>query len=348
MHIAQLAPLWKGIPPKKYGGTELVVSLLTEDLVRRGHDVTLFACGESKTSAKLTSIIPKTLYKVLGDRFDFGDISYNILNAFACYKKAAEFDVIHNHLGHEALLFAPLIDAPVVTTLHSSLSPDFPHLAWAVKNENFVSASDAQRKNAPYLNYIATVYHGIEVEKFEFNERPKGYLFFFGTIAPTKGADIAVRVAKKLGIKLIMAGDQRAEFADFEKKMISPFIDGEQINFVGEINFAQKVEFYKNAKALIFPIRWNEAFGLVLPEAMACGTPVVAFDNGSVPEVVDEGVTGFVVKSGNEKALVSAIEKIDQLNRKKIRQVAKKRFSVSRMVDDYEKVYRKVLADCKD
>lgn len=381
MRIAQLAPLWVEVPPKKYGGTELIASLITEELVRRGHEVTLFANGESQTKAKLVSIIDRPLYQVLGG-FDFKNITYHLLNARLCYQFAKEgrFDIVHNH-AVESLLFAPFSSVPTVTTLHSSIPYDDPALGEVVKDENFVSVSNAQRRNNPQFNYVATVYHGIEVEKFEFNPSPKDYLFYLGTIWPLKGVDVAVEVARRTGRTLIMAGDIRS---DEETKRVAekgkivlpdevteaPFIKGfvkprltcdltrkevtdsvlkevkeikKGIVLLPELNFSQKVSLYKDAYAFVFPIRWNEAFGLVVPEAMACGTPVVAFDNGAVPEVVDDGVTGFVVESGDEKGLAKAVAQAGRLNREKIRKVAEEKFSVKRMVDNYEKVYKKIL-----
>jgi glycosyltransferase involved in cell wall biosynthesis len=342
MRIAILGPIWKSIPPKAYGGSELIVNLLVEDLVRRGHDVTLFASGDSETSAKLSSIFPKNIYEILG-KFDWKDISYNLIHAQKCFQRANEFQIIHNHLGPEALVFAPFTKTPVVSTLHSSLPPDWPVIAKAMRNEKYISISNAQRKNAPYLNWIGTVYHGIEIEKFPFNPKPKDYLFFIGTLSPQKGLDVAVRVAKKAKLPLIVAGDRRPEFEEFLEREVLPYIDNEQIKLIGEVNFAQKVEFYKNALALIFPIRWNEAFGLVMIEAMACGTPVIAFDNGAVPEIVENGVTGWIVKSGDEEGLVGAIKKIKELNREKIRKVAEEKFNAKRMVDNYEKIYKEIV-----
>lgn len=342
MKIAQLAPLWKEIPPKKYGGTELIVSYITEELVKRGHEVTLFACGISRTKARLVSIISKTLYELKGG-FDWSDISYNVLNARKCFEMADSFDIIHNHMSQEALVFSPFVKTPVVSTCHSSAPPDFPHLARAMKNENYISISDAQRRNAPYLNYVATIYHGIEVEKFEFNDRPKNYLFFMGTMSPTKGVDIACRIAKRLNMRLILAGDIRKDSLKFFKEKVKPYVDGRKIKFLGEIDFKTKVKLYKNALAFIYPVRWNEAFGLVIPEALACGTPVIAFGNGSMPEIIDDGKTGFIVEPDNIFGLEKAVKKINKIDRKICRQVAEQRFTVKRMVDDYEFLYRRFV-----
>ena len=314
MRIAILGPVWKSVPPEKYGGTEAVVSFLTEELVRRGHEVTLFASGDSVTGAKLKSIFPKNLYTTLG-RFDWTNISYGLLHSRACFLEAEHFDIIHNHLGPEALLFARFVQTPVLTTLHSSVAPDFPELARALKDERFVSISSAQRTNAPYLNWVATVYHGMPTEQFSLNTAPKGYLLFMGTLSPEKGVDVAVRAAKKTGMPLVIAGEERPEHAEFLAREVFPHIDGESVSRVGEAGFAEKVGLYQNAKALLFPVRWNEAFGLVMVEAMLCGTPVIAFANGSTPEVVDDGVTGFVVPSGDEDGLADAVRQAEKLDR---------------------------------
>lgn len=339
MKIAQIAPLWKEIPPKKYGGTELIVSLITEGLVKRGHHVVLFASGGTKTKARLVPIIPKTLYKIKKG-FDFKDISYNIIAAKRCFEKAEDFDIIHSHLNQEALVFAPFVKTPVITTLHSSLPPDYENFAREMKNELYVSISQSQRRNAPYLNYIATIYHGIEVEKFKFNKKPKDYLFFLGSMMPEKGPDIACQVARRLKMKLFLAGDIRSPV--FFNKRIKPYL-GSQIKFVGELSFRRKVEFFRNAKAFIFPVRWNEAFGLVIPESLASGTPVISSDKGAMPEIIDHGKTGFIIKGNRIEGFIAAIKKIEKIDRGYCRKKAKDFFSAERMVSDYERLYTKVI-----
>lgn len=310
--------------------------------MRRGHEVTLFASGDSRTTAQLSSVFPKNLYDTLG-KFDWSDSSYNMRHTKACFDREAEFDIIHNHLGPEVLTLAADLKTPVITTMHSSLPPDFPDVADKVKHERFVSISNAQRKIAPYFNWIGTVYHGLNERDFMLNEKPDDYLLFIGTLGPTKGVDIAIRVAKRLGLKLILAGDRRPEFDDFFTKEVAPYIDGSQIKMVGEIGQTEKVNLYQNAQAFLFPVRWNEAFGLVVAESMLCGTPVVGSRNGSLPEIVDDGVTGFTASGSDEEALARAVVAASQLNRAQVRQRALQRFTVKVMADGYEKLYSSVL-----
>jgi len=304
--------------------------------------VTLFASGDSTTSAKLASIFPKNIYDVLG-RFDWSNNSFNLLHARACFARAGEFDIIHNHLGAEALLFAPFVKTPSVTTIHSSVAPDFPDMAKQVKSERFVSISNTQRTLAPYFNWVGTVYHGLDEQQFTFNETPDDYLLFVGTLAPTKGVDTAVKIAKKLGQRLIIAGDRRPEFEEFLKKEVLPYVDGKQIELRGEVTAVEKVALYRNAKVFLFPVRWNEAFGLVIPESMLCGTPVAAFSNGSLAEIVDNGITGFTVPGGDEEGLARAVEMAVKLDRAAVRAKALERFTVAVMAAGYEKVYEQVI-----
>ncbi|MFA6296887.1 MAG: glycosyltransferase family 4 protein [Patescibacteria group bacterium] len=340
MKIAILAPLWKRVPPIKYGGTEVVVSLLTEELVKRGHEVTLFACGTSKTKAKLFSIIDKSLYEMLG-KFDWNYFYMDLINGGKCYEMANQFDVIHNHVGFTMLPFARLVKTPTLTTLHSS-KRELEKLAETYSKENFVSISDAQRNLWPELNYLDTVYHGIDLSKFEFSENSGEYLFFVGTISPEKGADKAIEVAKKTGEKLLIAGDRRPEFENFYKEKIEPFIDDDQIKFLGEITPQMRNKIMKKAKAFIFPISWNEAFGLVLIEAMACGTPVITFNKGAIPEIVENGKTGFIVNDITE--MEKSVKMIDKIRRSDCRKIVQEKFTVEKMADNYLKIYEQLVS----
>lgn len=339
MRIAMLAPLWKSVPPKKYGGTEIVVSLVTEELVKRGHDVTLFACGTSKTKAKLFSVIDKSLYEILG-KFDWNYFYYDLINGGKCYEMAEQFDVIHNHIGFTMLPFARLVKTPTLTTLHSS-KRELEKLAEVYKHENFVSISNAQRNLWSELNYLETVYHGIDLTKFEFSDAKGEYLFFVGTISPDKGPDKAIQVALKTNEKLLIAGDKRPEFEKYYKEKIEPFIDNDQIKFLGEITPDERNKIMKKAKAFIFPISWNEAFGLVLIEAMACGTPVITFSKGAIPEIVENGKTGFIVNDVN--GMEKSIRMIDQIKRVDCRKLVERKFTVEAMVDNYEKIYKQLI-----
>ncbi|MEN2994071.1 MAG: glycosyltransferase family 4 protein [Thermodesulfovibrio sp.] len=340
MRIGIISPLWKPVPPEKYGGTEAVVSSITEELVRRGHDVTLFASGDSKTSAKLISITEKNLYDIFG-YFKWDCLEYDILQIEAVARLSANFDIIHNHNGFVPLVLTPLIKAPIITTIHSSLPPQPYSLAKAFKDRPFISISNAQRTLAPYLNYIKTVYHGIDVSKYHFSEKAGHYLLFMGTFSPHKGADFAIDIAKKAGIPIVLAGELRKEFEDFYKEKILSQHDGKNIIVKGELYFEEKIEIFKNALALLMPVRWTEAFGLVMIEAMACGTPVIGFNKGSIPEVIENGKTGFIVESVEEA--VEAIKKISLIDRHQCRKTVIERFSIKRMVDEYETLYKELL-----
>ncbi|GAB6184289.1 glycosyltransferase family 4 protein [Thermodesulfovibrio hydrogeniphilus] len=343
MRIGIVAPVWKPVPPKKYGGTELVVYHLTEGLIKRGHEVTLFASGDSKTSAKLFPIIEKNLYEILGG-FDWKELSYDILQGEIVAKCAHEFEIIHNHNGFVPLAFTSFIKTPVITTLHSSLPPEPKILAEKFKDRYFVSISNAQRQLAPYLNYIATVYHGIDIKKYQFSEKEGEYLLFMATFSPYKGPDIAIEVAKKARLPIILAGEIRNEFKDFFEQKVKAFEDKENVIIKGELSHEEKVELLKGAIALLMPIRWNEAFGLVMIEAMACGTPVIAPRRASVPEIVVDEVTGFIVSCENMiDEMVEKLKHIHKISPIKCRNHVEQNFTADLMVERYLKVYENVL-----
>lgn len=347
MRIALLAPLWKRVPPEKYGGSELVVANLAKGLTELGHEVTTFACGNSKVSGKLVPVIPKPMYDLVGG-FDWSGVKqYEFLSFFELGKRIKDFDVVHNHMGFHPIALAPFTSIPFVTTLHSSLAPDFPYLAKAFREYPFVSISNAQRKLAPELNYVATVYHGIDVKTF--NPRLEGggnnYFVFIGTLSYNKGIDIAVKATYKIGAKLIIAGEIREEDKSFLDKEVFPYVDGERIKFIGEVGHEEKNRLFSGADGVLFPSRWNEAFGLVMIEALACGTPVVAFNNGAVSEVLRDGETGFIVE--DEMSFGEAMKKVNDLSRKKCRAEAEKRFDVSVMANNYESVYSLLIAKNK-
>lgn len=343
MRIAQLAPLWKTVPPQKYGGVELVVANLTKGLVNLGHDVTLFACGGSKSPGKLVKVVDKPLYDIIGG-FSWKSIqAYDFLIFDELFKRLSDFDIIHNHLGFHPLVFSKLINISIVTTIHSSLEPDFPYLADRFKDNLFVSISDAQRKLAPYLNYVKTIYLGIETDKFEPNyKNDNEYLLFLGSLSKNKGVDLAVKAARELKEKLIIAGEIREEEKDFLKSEVWPYVDNHMIKFIGEVAMSEKIKLLANAKVLLFPIRWNEAFGLVMVESMACATPVIAYRCGSVPEIVADKTTGFIVDNFEE--FKKRIAQVDEISREKCRQEALARFDLSLMAKNYIKLYKEILA----
>ncbi|MFA7209062.1 MAG: glycosyltransferase family 4 protein [Parcubacteria group bacterium] len=346
MKIALLAPIWKKVPPEKYGGSELVVANLAKGLTELGHEVTTFACGGSEVSGKLVPVIEKPMYDLVGG-FDWNGIKqYEFLSFFELGKRIDDFDVVHNHMGIHPVALAPFMDKPFVTTLHSSLPPDFPYLADAFKEYPFVSVSDAQRKLSPQLNYVETVYHGIDVKTFRPRLEGEGNGFvFIGTLSYNKGIDIAVRAAKELGAKLTIAGEIRESDQDFLDKEVFPYVDGEKIKFIGEVGHEEKNKLMTEADGVLFPSRWNEAFGLAMAEALACGTPVVALDHGAVSEVLRDGETGFIVK--DEKLFAEAMGKVGGLSRKTCRTEAEECFDISIMAKNYENVFELLIKENK-
>ncbi|MDP1883887.1 MAG: glycosyltransferase family 4 protein [Candidatus Moranbacteria bacterium] len=342
MKIALLAPLWKKVPPEKYGGSELVVANLAQGLTESGHEVTTFACGGSAVQGELVSVISQPMHELVGGFKWDGIQPYEFLSYFELGKRLKDFDIVHNHMGLHPIALAPYLHIPMVTTLHSSLPPDFPYLAEAFKEYPFVSISDAQRKLSPQLNYVATVYHGIDVKSFQPNfEKKDSHFVFLGTLSENKGIDMAVRLAHRLGVNLTIAGEIREVDKQFLDEKVLKYIDGERIKFIGEIGHTEKVKLLASASALLFPSRWNEAFGLVMVEALACGTPVIALDNGAVPEVLKDGETGYITK--DELSFGDAMKKIDGISRKKCREEAEAIFDISVMAKNYEKIYKSLM-----
>ena len=337
MRIALLAPLWKTVPPEKYGGSERVVADLAKGLVALGHEVTTFACGGSKPAGEVIEVIPKPMYELEGGFEWRGVQAYEFLSFFELGKRAKQFDVVHNHMRMHPVALAPLMPVPMVTTLHSSLPPDFPYLADAFKAYPFVSISDAQRALAPMLNYVATIHHGIDTKDFTPRLEGKGNgLVFLGTLSRNKGVDIAVRTARELHVPLTIAGEVRDDNKPFLDAEVFPYI-GDHIRFIGEVAHAEKARLLREADALLFPSRWNEAFGLVMVEALACGTPVVALRNGAVPEVLEDGATGLIAQ--NEDSFAEAAQNIISISRAACRREAERRFDLSIMARNYATVY---------
>ncbi len=342
MKIAQLVLPWIPLPPPEYAGTEWVVYSLTEELVKRGHEVTLFSVGESKTSAELDYVFDKA----------FGlqnDVMKTIKGSFKpwrhvahCFKQYDKFDVIHSHAQFNGLPFAATVPTPTLNTFHRVYefeSDDEKELVNAHKDLNYASISDSQRTMD--LNYVGTVYNGIPIEKFSFTEEKEDFLLWVGRLVDKKGPREAIELAKRTGEKLIMIGKKtRPEF--FEKE-IAPHIDGEQIKFLGTMSQGDLVDYYQRAKAFVFPIKWNEPFGLVPVEAMSCGTPVIAFKNGGVAETVIDGETGFLVEESDSiEGLIEAHSKIKKIRPKACRKHVESNFTVSKMTSDYEKLYKKI------
>lgn len=342
MRIAQVAPLWERVPPPAYGGIELVVGLLTDELVKRGHEVTLFASGDSLTLAKLVSVHPRAL------RLDqtVKDYSiYELLNLALVYDQAENFDIIHSHAGHTPLAYTKLVKTPTVHTLHGIFTPDNAKIFKYANKQPYVSISDAQREPKLGLNYVATVYNGIDVSSYEFYPEPVDppYLAFVGRISPEKGLHLAIEIAKKVDLPLKVAGKiDKVDVKYFEQE-IKPQIDGKQIQYLGEANHAEKNAIMGAAYATLFPITWREPFGLVMIESMAAGTPVIAMRMGSTPEVIADDETGFLCQ--NTQECIQAVGKVDRLNRYACRRYVETHFSVKQMTDGYEAVYQQIVAD---
>jgi glycosyltransferase involved in cell wall biosynthesis len=339
MRIAQIAPLAEAVPPKLYGGTERVVSWLTEELVRQGHDVTLFASGESQTAAKLVAGCEKGLrLQGIGDH-----TASNLVMLDQVRKRADEFDVIHCHID---LLQYPLFqDMPhkLVSTMHGRLDvPDFMPVYRAYLHMPMISISDKQREPMPPgMNWLATVYHGLPEHVCPFNAEGGDYLAFLGRISPEKRPDRAIEIAKKAGVKLKIAAKVDRVDRDYFKEKIEPLLDHPLIEFIGEIDESQKCAFVGNALALLFPIDWIEPFGLVMIEAMSGGTPVIAWRNGSVPEVIADGTSGFIVDSIEEAA--AAVDRVKTLSRAGVRAYFESRFTAEIMAQNYVAAYETLI-----
>lgn len=346
MRIAQVAPLYEAVPPKLYGGTERVVSLLTEELVRRGHEVTLFASGDSVTSARLAAVTERALRLDASSRDLLAADTIRQLDLV--FGNARDFDVIHCHVDYLAYPFAGLVATPTLHTVHGRL--DLPYLTpiyRQFKHVPLVSISDAQR--APLadigVNWAGTVHHGLAPDRFVFSPRGGDYLAFLGRLSPEKQPDLAIEIAKRAGLPLRIAAKIDAADREYFERVVAPLLDHPLIEFVGEIGDADKSSFLGGARALLFPIDWPEPFGLVMLEALACGTPLIARPCGSVPEVVRPGVTGFVADSLDE--LVSAVQRVDMIDRAQCRRDFERRFSVAHMVEGYEALYRRASAQAK-
>ncbi|UBF27716.1 glycosyltransferase family 4 protein [Kovacikia minuta CCNUW1] len=342
MRIAQIAPLWERVPPPAYGGIELVVGLLTDELVRRGHEVTLFATGDSITLAKLESGHPQAI-RLDPNVKEYG--IYEMLQLSKVYERADEFDIIHSHVGHTALPYANLVKTPTVHTLHGVFNPDNEKIYARARHQPFVSISDAQRKPELGLNYAATVYNGIDPSTYQFYPQPSDppYLAFLGRLSPEKGPHLAIEIAQRSGWRLKLAGKIDKVDRDYFEQQLKPHIDGQQIEYLGEANHAQKSVLMGNAVATLFPITWREPFGLVMTESMVTGTPVIAMELGSTSELIVHGKTGFLCRSVDE--CVAAIDHITEIDRHVCRQHVVQNFSYQSMTDGYEAVYRQILAD---
>jgi glycosyltransferase involved in cell wall biosynthesis len=326
LRIAQVAPLYESVPPKYYGGTERIVSYLTEELVAQGHDVTLFASGDSQTNARLAAGCPRSL------RLDR-----------ACVDQLAHHVVIHFHLDYLHFPLSRRQSYKHVTTMHGRLDiPDLVPLYREYAEMPLVSISDAQREPLPWANWQATVYHGLPENLYRFRPGPGSYLACLGRISPEKGIDRAIAIARQVGIPLRIAAKVDRADQEYFDTVIAPLLADPLVEYIGEIGDDRKEDFLGNAQALLFPIDWPEPFGIVMIEAMACGTPVIAYSSGSVPEVMEEGRTGFIVRELDDA--VDAVRRVPQLSRARCREVFEERFTAARMARDYFDVYAQLIA----
>ena len=340
MRIAEVAPLAESVPPKLYGGTERVVSWLTDALLDLNCSVTLFASGDSKTRARLVAVCPQAL-RLSKPVIDRAVATSALTDAVAT--RADEFDLIHWHTDWLHLPLTRYIKTPSLTTLHGRLDlPFMKPMIQGVGNSSFISISNCQRGPLPELNWAATVYHGLPESLLSYCAAPNNYLAFLGRLTPEKGPDIAIRLAKAAKMPLRIAAKIPRGETRYFKETIKPLLDGPAVQFVGEVNEKQKNEFLGNASALLFPIDWPEPFGLVMIEAMACGTPVIAWRRGSVSEIVEDGVTGFIVD--NEAEAMSAIGKLATLDRARVRAAFERRFTARRMAQDYVTCFKAILS----
>ena len=339
MKIAQVAPLAEAVPPKLYGGTERVVAYLTDALVELGHDVTLFASGDSATKATLAPVWPRSLRLDPEIKDHFAPLCMQ-LEMVA--RRAREFDVIHWHVDYSSYPLLRRIATPSVTTLHGRLDlPELPALYKVFGDIPVVSISNSQRTPLPEANFIATVLHGLPQTLLGRGAGDAGYLAFLGRISPEKAPDAAIRIAVRAGMPLKIAAKVDRVDREYFDSVVKPLLKHADVEFIGEIGEDQKQEFLGNAAGLLFPIAWREPFGLVMIEAMACGTPVIAVENGSVPEVLEDGVTGFIVRT--EDQAVEAVRRIGTLDRVRIRGEFERRFTAQHMAQNYLKVYARLM-----
>ena len=342
MKIAQVAPLYESVPPRAYGGTERVVSYLTEALVQMGHEVTLFASGDSVTSANLVSVVPRGLRL---DPAKPDPLVWHTIMMETVLKSVDSFDIIHFHTDVLQLALVGHCKAPALSTAHGRLDvPDLKSLFSCFPDHPMVSISNSQRAPLPWLSWRATVHHGLPLGLYSLHETPQDYFAFVGRISPEKRADRAIEIAQACGKTLRIAAKVDTADKDYFEFKIKPLLDDPLVRFEGEIDDGAKNDFIGNALALLMPIDWPEPFGLVMIEAMACGTPVIAYANGSVPEIIEHGVTGFIVD--NQEQAIAAARNIGQIDRRRCRQVFEQRFSSRVMAKRYLEVYHE-LADAR-
>lgn len=335
LRIAQIAPLYESVPPKLYGGTERIVAYLAEELVRRGHELTLYAAGDSTVDVPLAAGVPQSLRLAGLDHFG---PAFHLPMLSEVYDNASRFDIIHSHVDCLSFPLARLVEVPTVSTMHGRL--DLNELLPIYRSYSdlpVVSVSDDQRRHCPQLNWVRTVHHGLPRDLLKFSAQSGNYLAFLGRISPEKRPDLAIEIARRAGVPLKIAAKIDRTDRDYFDSVIKPLLAGRGVEFIGEIGEAEKQPFLGGALALLFPVDWPEPFGLVMIEALACGTPVIATPCGSVSEVLRHGVTGFIGSSVGE--LVAAVQKIGEISRQKCRAEFESRFTAEVMAGNYERVY---------
>jgi glycosyltransferase involved in cell wall biosynthesis len=344
MRIAQIAPIIERVPPKKYGGTERVIHSLTEQLVKRGHQVTLFATGDSQTSASLSSVSPRALREIKVDN-KYGTNEWALLNLGAAYARQDEFDIIHDHNNLISLPTANISRTPVVMTIHGAFDENNKNLYTKSNNVNLVTISQAQMELAPEgANIVANIHHGLNMKDYPFSNTTGGYLLFVGRISREKGVHYAIKAAQQLKMPLIIAAKLETSFMhdlEYFYEHVEPYLS-DNIVWIGEVNQDQRNRLMSQALCSLHPVTWPEPFGLTIIEAMACGTPVIAFNKGSIPEIIPDGEVGYVVDNLTE--MCEAIKKIKKIDRRGCRRYALKNFGADRMAQEYEEIYSKLLA----
>ncbi len=345
MRVLQLAPIWETVPPPAYGGTEAVVSCLTEELARRGVEVTLAASGDSTTSAALHAVFPRSLRPA--DLLE-EPLQYSLMHVAMSLKQAGEFDIIHNHNGPPSELgmaLSHLVDTPMLTTLHNSLVKETEFI-WSNYGGWYNTISRTQSRSTPCLpkaTYGGVVHNGIDVESFPFQAEKSDYALFLGRFAPAKGPHLAIEAARRAGLRLVLAGKiALAEEHEYFEAMVRPHVDGKHVEFVGEADAKTKRDLYRDARCFLAPIQWDEPFGLVLIEAMACGTPPIAIARGAAPELIEHGVSGYLVEDVD--GMVAAIEAADRIDPYACRAHVEDCFSPAALADSYQRLYERILA----
>ena len=339
MRIAQIAPLFESVPPKTYGGTERVVSWLTEELVQQGHEVTLFASGDSMTTARLVPCCPQSLRRASGS---IDHLAHHFVMLEKVWREKDDFDLLHFHIDYLHFPISSRESHIAVTTLHGRLDiPDLVPLYEVYPEMPVISISDAQRDPLPQLNWQGTVHHGLPPELFKPYRTEGRYLAFLGRTSPEKGLDRAIEIAESAGMPLKIAAKIDKVDQEYFDTCIKPLLNSPNIEFLGEIGYPEKNRFLGEAAAVLFPVAWPEPFGIVMIEAMACGTPVIAYPFGSVPEVMKDGVTGFIVS--DVESAVDAVMRVGDLNRRKIRKYFEQHFTASRMTQDYLRIYERMV-----